>query len=162
MIEDTMKRVESNDPASIFMLANCYRHGERRLQEDEEHAIELFTKSVDLGYSKAHCHLAHVYESGGNLKKAKFHLEAAAMAGHEVARHNLGVMEAQSGNMERAIKHCAIAASAGYHHAMHELTTLFKQGCVSRGSIDSALAAYNDSCVEMRSEARDAAIRSYL
>ena len=64
MIEDTMKRVESNDPASIFMLANCYRHGERRLQEDEEHAIELFTKSVDLGYSKAHCHLAHVMRTG--------------------------------------------------------------------------------------------------
>ena len=64
--------------------------------------------------------------------------------------------------MERAVKHLTIAASAGYHHAMHELTKLFKRGCVSRGSIDSALTAYNDSCVEMRSEARDAAIRSYI
>jgi TPR repeat protein len=32
---------------------------------------------------------------GGNLKKAKFHYEAAAMLGCEVARYNLGVMEAQ-------------------------------------------------------------------
>jgi TPR repeat protein len=39
------------------------------------------------------------------LKKAKFHYEAAAMAGNEGARHFLGTMEAQNGNMERALKH---------------------------------------------------------
>ena len=43
----------------------------------------------------------------------KFHLEAAAMAGHEVARCMLGIMENKSGNRERAIKHWTIAASAG-------------------------------------------------
>ena len=30
---------------------------------------------------------------------------------------------------------------------------------VSRESVDSTLAAYNNSCAEMRSEARDAVIR---
>jgi TPR repeat protein len=34
------------------------------------------------------------------LKKAKFHYKAAAMAGHEGARYNLGCMEAESRNME--------------------------------------------------------------
>jgi len=47
------------------------------------------------------------------MKKAKFHVEAAAMAGHEAARCSLGVMEFNSGNMERAMKHWTIAASAG-------------------------------------------------
>jgi hypothetical protein len=47
------------------------------------------------------------------LKKAKFHLEAAAMAGHKVSRFNLGFMEANSGYRERTIKHWTIAASAG-------------------------------------------------
>jgi len=166
LVGEVMKRVEArveaNDPASIYLLANFYYQGLNGIQQDCAKAMELFTKSAVLGCSEAHCKLGGIYHEGGDMKKAKFHLEAAAMAGHEVARCNLGVMEANSRNMERAIKHCAIAASAGYHHAMHELTTLFKQGCVSRGSIDSALAAYNDSCVEMRSEARDAAIRSYL
>jgi hypothetical protein len=37
--------------------------------------------------------------------------------------------------------------------------TSFDQGCVSRESIDSTLAAYNNSCAEFRSEARDAFIR---
>ena len=46
------------------------------------------------------------------MKKAKFHYEAAAIAGHEAARYNLGYMENKSGNMERAVKHWMIAASA--------------------------------------------------
>jgi TPR repeat protein len=59
------------------------------------------------------------------LKKAKFHYEAAAMAGDEEARYNLGTMEAQSGNMERAVKHWTIAASAGHYDAMHNMLVAF-------------------------------------
>ena len=40
------------------------------------------------------------------------------MAGDEVARLNLGMMEAQSGNMGRAVKHWIIAASAGEYNAI--------------------------------------------
>jgi TPR repeat protein len=96
------------------------------------------------------------------MKKAKLHLEAAAMAGHEIARYNLGVMEANSGNMARAIKHWTIAASAGDYDAMHELRILFVGGHMSRESIDSTLVAYNTSCAELRSEARDAYIRTII
>ena len=96
------------------------------------------------------------------MKKAKFHFEAAAMAGHEIARSKLGFIEADDGNTERAIKHWTIAASAGEYIAMHHLRTAFEDGYVSRESIDSVLTAYNSSCVEMRSEARDAYIRDIL
>ena len=89
------------------------------------------------------------------MKKAKFHFEAAAMAGHETARFNIGLMECESGNMERDIKHWTIAASAEQYYAR----TFFEQGVVSRESIDSILSAYNKSCAEMRSEARDAIIQ---
>ena len=68
-------------------------------------------------------------------------------------------MESQSGNMERCVKHWTIAASAGHYIAMHELRELFDQGVVSRESIESTLTAYNSSCAEMRSEARDAFIQ---
>ena len=95
------------------------------------------------------------------MKKAKFHVEAAAMAGNEVARYNLGVMECNSGNIERAIKHWTIAASAGDFQAMFTLLIALKKRDVSRESIDSTLVAYNNSCTEMRSEARDACIRTY-
>jgi hypothetical protein len=63
-------------------------------------------------------------------------------------------MEGKSGNMERALKHWRISASAGDYKAMHCLGKGFERGLVSRESIN----AYNNSCAEMRSEARDAAI----
>jgi hypothetical protein len=56
------------------------------------------------------------------------------------------------------VKHWTIASSAGHYFAMDQLRTLFEMGFVSRESIDSTLAAYNSSCAEMRSEARDAYI----
>jgi hypothetical protein len=68
-------------------------------------------------------------------------------------------MEFKSGNIDRAIKHWTIAASAGQYDAMHELRTGFEQGYISRESIDSTMIAYNSSCVEMISKARDATIR---
>ena len=95
------------------------------------------------------------------MKKAKFHFEAAAMAGHVGARYNLGDLEAKSGNFERAIKLWTIAASAGHCIAMNNLRVFFEDGVVSRESIDSTLKAYNNSCVEIRSVARDACIRTY-
>jgi TPR repeat protein len=156
-VKSILKRVEANDAGAIFLLAHHYYRG-GLLQQDRAKAMELYSRSANLGYSAAHNNLAGVYEEGGDLKKEKFHYEAAAMLGHELARFNLGVMEANSGNMERAVKHWTIGASAGCFRAMHELITNFGLGCVSRELIDSTLGAYNNSCVEMRNEARDAYI----
>ena len=158
-VEDIMKRVESNDPTSICLLAQHYHHGTAGLQQNHSKAVELYARAADLGSSKAHYNLGAYYHERGYSKKEKFHYEAAAMAGDEVARFNLGCTEKQSGNLERAVKHCMIAASAGQHTSMHNLRTLFEQGLVSRDSIDLTLTAYNNSCAAMRSEARDAFIR---
>jgi len=158
-VAEMMRRVEANDATSIYMLASSYYQGLHGLQRDEDRAIELYIRAADLGCSEAHHNLTGVYHDGGDLKKAKFHLEAAAMAGHEIARYNLGIIEYNAGNREQAIKHWTIAASVGDYVAMHELRQYFEKGLVSRKSIDSALTAYNSSCADMRSEARDAYIR---
>jgi TPR repeat protein len=161
-VADMMKRAEANDAASICLLANGYHNGIVGLQQDRVKAMELLTRAAELGFSKAHYRLADIYDNGGDLKKAKFHFEAAAMAGDEVARNNLGAMEAESGNMERAVKHWMISASAGHCDAMNNLLKAFNRGLVSRNAIDSTLTAYNNSCAEMRSESRDACIRWYI
>jgi TPR repeat protein len=96
------------------------------------------------------------------MKKAMFHYEAAAMLGNELARNNLGCIEFESGTVERAVKHCIIAASGGEYLAMNKLRICFGKGDVSRESMDTTLAAYNTSCAEMRSEARDTYIRFNL
>ena len=162
MVAEMMKRMEVNDAASIRMLANCYYNGYHGLQQDHSKAMELYARAANLGWGKAHCYLGNAYYKGGNMKKAKFHLEAAAMAGNEVARYNLGGLEARSGNIERAIDHLRIAASAGHYNAMYQLKLLFEGGDVSRESVDSTLVAYNNSCAEVRSEARDAYLRTFL
>jgi TPR repeat protein len=157
--EDLMKRVAANDAASICLLANDYQHG---LIKDQTKAMELYARAAELGFSQAHNNLAGVYHEGGDMKKAKFHYETAAMAGHEVSRCIVGHMEAHSGNMERAVKHWNIAASAGDYLAMYHLRIAFEKGLVSRDSINSTLAAYNSSCTEMSSKPRDACLRAFL
>ena len=144
------------------MLASCYYRGQLGFQQDQTNAIELYVRAANLGYSKAHYNMACLYHEGGDLKKAKFHFEAAAMAGNEEARCNLGIIEAQTGNTKRALKHLAIAALAGDYVAMFQLRSCFEQGVFSRESIDSTLEAYNDSCAEMRSKDRDAYIRTII
>jgi TPR repeat protein len=128
------------------------------LQQDHAKALELWKRAADLGYGKAHFELGVNFHEGGNMKKAKIHFEAAAMAGHEVARFNLGCYDEESGKRERAVKHWIIAASGGHFAAMYNLQMEFKRGYVSRELINSSLTAYNTSCVEMRSKARDACI----
>jgi TPR repeat protein len=161
-VEEIRRRVEANDAASIYVLANSYRHGFNGLQQDHAKAMELCARAADLGYSTAHNNLAAVYHEGGYLEKAKFHYEAAAMAGCEASRYNIGLIKAQSGNIEQAVKHWKIAASAGHYKAMFQLNICFEKGLVSRESIDSTLVAYNNSCAEMRSEDRDAYIRTII
>ena len=159
MVEEILKRVEANDAVGMGMLGSYYCHGYLGLQQDHNKAIELWTRAADLGSKKAHISLYDVYEYSdlGDTRKAKFYLEAAAMAGHEGARNDIGHLEfLQFNNTDRAIKHWIIAASAGSYLAMHNLLVALKEGRVSRETIDPTLTAYNTSCGEMRSEARDA------
>ena len=60
--------------------------------------------------------------------------------------------------MERAVKDWTIAALGGEYNAMHHLIEIavFRQGIVRKDAMDSTLTAYNNSCAEMRSEARNA------
>ena len=154
-VERIMKRVEANDAGAMCLLANYYLDGRGGFQQDHARAMELYARAAVLGLNKAHYYLATNHNDGGNLKKAKIHYEAAAMAGHEVARFNLGSIERNSGNMERAVKHWTIAASAGDYLAMHYL-----KGVVRRNAINSIFTAYNNSCAEMRSEARNAIVNN--
>jgi len=159
-IEELMKRVEANDADAMYVMGNHNYGGAHGLQQDQERAMELWKQASQLGSIDAHDFLGNMfYAEGGNLKKAKFHFEPAAMAGHEVARYMLGFMDFEEGKKERAVKHWIIAASAGNQHAMHQLRNFFEKGVVNRTTIDSTLTAYNNSCAEMRSEARDTCIR---
>lgn len=94
--------------------------------------MEFWAQAVKLGSSDKHCPLGINYDNGGDSMKAKFHYKAAAMAGHKVARYNLGCMDCDLGNIKQAVKHCIISASARHYDAMNSLQIEFEQGNVSR------------------------------
>ena len=158
MLEQMMKRVEANDANSMTFLGRYYFEGLFGLQQDCNKAFALYTRAAEIGSSEAHYHIAGAYVNGEsvekNMKKAIHHLELAAMAGHETARYNPGVIEYNSGNMERAIKHGMISASAGQKESMASIQELFETGHVNSDLYELTLKAYNDSCAEMRSNAR--------
>ena len=73
-----MRRVEANDPASIYLLAYNYYLGLNGVQQDHAKAIELYISAAELGCSKAPSSLGNIYHQGGDMKRAKIHWEAAA------------------------------------------------------------------------------------
>jgi TPR repeat protein len=159
ILEKTMKRVEANDVNSMTNLGCFYANGSLGLQQDRNKALELLTRAAELGSSEAHYLIGGVYYQGvgieKDVKKAIHHLELAAMAGHEAARYDLGVREHNSGNMERAIKHWTISASAGCRDSMTAIQREFERGRLQIGLYEMTMKAYNDSCAEMRSKARE-------
>jgi TPR repeat protein len=93
-VEEMMKRVEVNDAGAMSFMGSYYRRGGKGgFMQDQEKAKELLNRAAKLGSSHAHFCIGNDYHREGELKKAKFHYEAAAMAGHELARLNIGIME---------------------------------------------------------------------
>jgi len=125
--------VEANDATSICVLGDHYYfkglnsfrtdHTQRQSNSLPEQVILVLVRGI--------INWLTFIRQQGDMKKAKFYLEAAAMAGNERARCNLGGLEAQSGNHERAVKHLAIAESVGCVDAMDQLRVYFKKGYVT-------------------------------
>lgn len=122
LIQRIMKRVENEDVVAIHQLAYFYSLGQPGLQRDMEKALDLYRKAGKLGYCYSHSAIADLYlEVNGvpqDRKKALFYYQQAALGGHEVARHNLGLDDSAGAisvkpNMKRAVKHWMISASSG-------------------------------------------------
>jgi TPR repeat protein len=45
-VEEVMKRVEANNPASICLLADCCYNGLKGVQQDHTKAMELYVKAA--------------------------------------------------------------------------------------------------------------------
>ena len=85
--EEISERAKANDPGAMIAMARYYFDGLGGIQPDHSKAIEILKRAAELGSSDAHCKLGDIYYEGGDLKKTKFHYEAAAMAGYEMARY---------------------------------------------------------------------------
>ena len=91
------------------------------------------------------------------MKKFMYHAEQAAIGGHVLARHNLGLVEEANGSNDRAVKHYIIAANLGYDLSMKALKKCYSEGAVSKNDFANTLRAHQAALDEMKSPQRDAA-----
>mmetsp|Transcript_2452 Transcript_2452/g.3644 ORF Transcript_2452/g.3644 Transcript_2452/m.3644 type:complete len:147 (+) Transcript_2452:46-486(+) len=136
--------------------------GIRRYPEgDYGSAFGYLNKAARVGDASAHSQLARMFMNGHGVgkdkKKAVYHLEEAAIAGHPTARHNLGAIEWNNGSMERALKHFIIAANLGDDNSVDMLKHGYLEGVLSKEDFAAALRAHQAAVDATKSPQRDAA-----
>ena len=155
-IKQLMTRTGANDPGAM-----C-RVGMMRCQEgDYKSAFEYWTKAASLGGVEAHYQLSVTYRLGlfvaKDEKKEIQHLTVAAIAGHPLARHNLGTSEWRNGRKERAVKHWIIGAKLGYDPSMECVKKGHQDGFVSKEDFDAAHRGHEAAIAATKSPQREAA-----
>ncbi|KAL7523195.1 hypothetical protein ACHAXR_000068, partial [Thalassiosira sp. AJA248-18] len=132
-IERFRKRVEARDTNAMYSLGHKYFFG---VPQDFQKALELWNQAAKLGCAKSHHNIGGVYFAGEgvekDMKKAKYHMERAAMGGDAIARHILGVEEGKAFNMNRAMKHFMISAVFGDDDSLKEIQDGFSDGHVTK------------------------------
>lgn len=157
------------------MLAHQYSKGSMGLPKDSQKAYELWSQAINLGSINAQYNISVSYVSKDDelssvatylnideeqaIQNSIHHTELAAIGGHEIARNNLGALEASLGNMNRAMKHWMISARAGFDISLKQIGNGYKAGLVTKDEYASTLRSYQSSLDEMKSEQRSKVVK---
>jgi tetratricopeptide (TPR) repeat protein len=151
-----MKRIKKNDPVAMCRMGKM-----RHKEGDYETAFKYYTKAAEMGDAAAHYNLSGMYYDGEgvekDVKKYKYHLEEAAIAGHPEARHNLGCEELDYNRFERAKKHFIFAANLGDHDSLEALRRIYANGFASKEDYAGALRGYQAAVQATKSPERERA-----
>ena len=157
-LKQCKQRMKLDDASAFYTLGRAYLHASWGLPVDDEEAMKWMKKAADLGHPDAHFSIANAYYGAQlvgldiDTNKAIHHWKIAAIGGHEIARDNLGIMEAANGNMDKALKHYMISAKLGYDQALKRVGEGYKDGHVTKDEYANTLRA---SVNEMKSVERD-------
>ena len=157
------KRVDKKDAEAINRLGCKYYYGSLDLIRDVPRAIELWTEAAELGSSDAHYRLGCRYYTGDGVEEDEprgvHHWQQAAMEGHVLSRHGLGLVENKHGNYELAVQHWMISAKMGHEDSLNGIKNMFKIGQATKAQYAEALLVYRDAVEEMKSPQREEAKR---
>ena len=155
------KRMEAGDANAFNNLGLKYFRGRDGLPKDQKKGLALWLRAAELGSAEGHCNVANIYNTGevveGDLGKAVYHWEQAAMLRNCMARHNLGSYEAGKGNMKRAIKHWIIAAGTGHKKSLDTVRRSLMNESATKADYEKALRDYQNWLDEVSSDQRDRA-----
>ncbi|KAL9186938.1 hypothetical protein ACHAXT_010658 [Thalassiosira profunda] len=167
LVDLIRKRAEQNDAEATIVLAGFYRAGYQDVVEkDDDEATRLYQKAADMGNAMAHYIVGLDYLCGEGVKGRKdvekhvHHMQVAAIAGHYMARDQLGNLEVSNLNMDGAVKHWMIAASCGYEESLDKIRRDYASSTlrwVTKEQYEAALRSYQKASFEMKSEQRDIA-----
>lgn len=122
-----MRRAETNDPNAIAKVAHIYHS-----RGDHAKALEYWKKAAALGHAESHHNLSIKYWEGKYIEKDEkrqiYHMEEAAIAGHHLARYNLGLIDRDHGRIDTAVRHWIIAANLGHDDSMKMLKQCYVKG----------------------------------
>lgn len=150
------RRIEKNDPAAMQEEgARCC------VEKDYAGALELWTKAAELGDADAHYQLSvmHYFDRSTerDVKRELYHMEEAAIRGHQIARHNLGCHEGRNGRIKRAMKHFIIAANLGDDLSMKMIKDGYVEGEVRKEDFAAVLRAHQAAVDATESPQREEA-----
>lgn len=154
------KRVERKDPKALYNLALKYGFGAHGITVDQSKCIGLLRQSAGLGCLEAQYSLGNLYDDGDmgleqNSEEAYSWWEKAAEGGHVVARHNLGVKEAERDDCVATMRHCRLSAAGGYRNSMDCLVRVFADGFLRHGDLAITLQAFYRAKAEVNCKDRD-------
>ena len=157
------KRAEEyGDARAMYKIALQYKKGSNECPQDYTKALELYHRTVELGFACGPYHnIGYAYYLGLGVevdkKKATHYWELAAVAGSVQSRYNLGSMEVIVGNFDRALKHYMIAAKDGSSDAVGGIKDLYSNEFATKDDYTKALHAYQVYLGEIKSDQRDKA-----
>ena len=88
-------------------------------------------------------------------KKRVYHLEEAAIGGHDKARYSLGDYEFNNQRFDRATKHFIIAAKLGDDDALERVKKSFQLGLARKEDYEAALRGHQAAVDATKSSDRD-------
>jgi hypothetical protein len=154
------ERAKANDPVALRQVAAKYYD-----TGDYKGAFELDEKAAELGFIESHFMLSQYFRDGKGVErdpqKARYHMEEAAIAGHDIARFNLAIEEAKNGRIGRALKHYIIAANLGEDMSMKKLREMHAVGIVNKEVYEGALRGYQAAIEATKSAQREEAYKHY-
>lgn len=161
------KRVELGDAEAMKQMGLHRLNGGHGLSVDPTKALEYFIRSADNGDPRAFDELRKAYQYPDymglepNPRKALEYQVQAAMRGHVIARHNLGLIEFEVENYDSAIRHWRMAAAAGLKASTDKLIQCFQRGLISKEDLEESLRSQHEAREGMKSEERDRFIDWY-
>lgn len=126
-----------------------------RSYEGDTIALEYFNKAADLENADAYYELSKKHRAEYNADDYLLCLNKAVNLGNIEARDDLAMLAMHKNQKHIALEHYKILAAAGYgNETTSTLTAGYKEGCVTKDELETALRAYHAARKEICSKER--------